>query len=351
MKLIKSFFLTINAIALLSCNSTKVAEGNSLPQKIDSLIQLKAPRAFNGVVVVTKDGKSIYEKAYGYSNFDNQTQLNLNDEFSTMSIAKQITATLVMLEVEKGNINLNQPIKTYLKDLKFDWGNQVTVHHLLNNSSGIDAWELKEELLFEPGTQFKYSNIGYGTLGRILERASGKSYEQLMTALFAKCGMAHSFYPNSENKKKLVSSFAITKDGKHLVTKFPYESELFPGSHLMVTVGDIAKWNHLLHNGKILKNESYQKMITYSVTNQHPLFSEKAIGYGYGLRINDKAEVFEIGHTGFSPPAGFTAVNLYYPEKKVSVTVLENQATDDFDIAYYFEEEIRNLVIKSDIVK
>ena len=104
-------------------------------------------------------------------------------------------------------------------------------------------------------------------------------------------------------------------------------------------------------NGKILKNESYQKMINYSVTNIHTLFNEKEIGYGYGLRINDKADFFEIGHTGFSPPAGFTAVNLYYPEKKVSVTVLENQATDDFDIAYYFEQEIRNLVIKSDLVK
>ena len=56
----------------------------------------------------------------------------------------------------------------------------------------------------------------------------------------------------------------LTKDGKKLVTKFPYESELFPGSHLIVTAGDIAKWNHQLHNGKILKNESYQKMINYS---------------------------------------------------------------------------------------
>ncbi|SHK45548.1 serine hydrolase domain-containing protein [Epilithonimonas mollis] len=351
MNFIKPFFLTVGTGILLSCNPTRVVEPTSLALRIDSLIESKNPRAFSGVVVISKDGKSIYEKAYGFSDVDNKEKLQPDDAFSSMSIAKQITATLVMLEVEKGTINPDQPINTYLKDLKYDWAGQVTVHHLLNNSSGIDAWELKDELLFEPGAQFKYSNIGYGTLGRILESATGKSYEQLVTELFAKCGLKDCFYPNSENQKKLVNSFAITKNGTNLVKEFPYSSELYPGSHLIVTARDLAKWNDLLHNGKILKNESYQKMINYSITNIHTLFSEKAIGYGYGLRINDKADVFEIGHTGFSPPAGFTAVNLYYPDKKISVTVLENQATDDFDIAYYFEQEIKNMVVKSDLVK
>lgn len=347
----KLFFITLSTSFLLSCNATKVADQEHLSRKIDSLIHTKNPRVFSGVVVISKDGKTIYEKASGLSNVETQTKLILEDKFSSMSIAKQITASLVMLEVEKGTINLNLPINTYLKDLKYDWANKVTVHHLLNNSSGIDAWELKEELLFEPGTQFKYSNVGYATLGRILEKATEKPYEQLVTEIFAKYGMKDCYYPNSENQKKLVNSYAITKNGTNLVKEFPYSSGFYPGSHLIITARGLAKWNDLLHNGKILKKESYHKMINYSVTNVHTLFSEKEIGYGYGLRINDKTEVFEIGHTGFSPPAGFTAVNLYYPEKKVSVIVLENQATDDFDIAYYFEQEIRNMVIKSDLVK
>lgn len=347
----KTLFLILASSVVLSCNSVKVAEDKQLSQKLDSLIQTKNPREFNGVIVISKNGKSIYERAYGFSDFENKTKLKIGDEFSTMSIAKQITATLVMLEVEKGKINLNQPIKTYLKDLQYSWADKVTVNHLLNNSSGIDAWELKENLLFEPGTQFKYSNIGYGTLGRILESVTGKTYEKLVTELFAKCGMKNSFYPNSENQKKLVHSYFISKDGTDVVKKFPYTSELFPGSHLITTAEDLAIWNNLLHNSKILKDESYKKMITYSVTNLHPLFGDKEIGYGYGLRINDKSGIFEIGHTGFSPPAGFTAVNLYYPEKKISVTVLENQATDDFDIAYYFEQEIRNNIIKNNLVQ
>lgn len=343
----KSIFLFFTAIVLVSCSTAKLADQDHLSHRIDSLIQVKNPRVFNGVVLISKNGKNIYEKAYGFSNRDQQTKLRMDDEFSSMSIAKQITATLVMLQVEKGTIELQKPIGIYLKDLKYDWVNKVTVHHLLNNSSGIDAWELKDQLLFEPGTQFKYSNIGYGTLGRILESATGKTYEMLVTELFAKCGMNNSFYPNSQNQLKLVNSYAMTKNGISVVNEFPYSQDLYPGSHLIINVRDLAKWNDMIHNGKILKEESYQKMIQYSITNAHPLFGEKEIGYGYGLRINDKAGIYEIGHTGFSPPAGFTAVNLYYPEEKISVTVLENQATDDFDIAYYFEQAIRNMVVNS----
>lgn len=352
--LIKTIFLSLITLVLLSCNSTKTVSNNNFSQKIDSLIQTENPRKFNGVVQISQNGKTIYQKAYGFSDFEKNMKVKISDHFSSMSIAKQITATLVMLEVEKGTIDLNAPIKKYLKNLNYDWAEKVTVHHLLNNSSGIDSWEFKEQLLFEPGTQFKYSNIGYATLGEILENATGKSYENLVTELFAKHGMKNSFYPNENNEKKRINSFFVSKENDkkyNLVEKFPFAPNLFPGSHLLVTAEDLSAWNHLLHNGKILKNESYQKMIQYSITNIHTLFSEKEIGYGYGLRINDKAENFEIGHTGFSPPAGFTAVNLYFPKQKLSVIVLENQATDNFDIAYYFESEIRKIMLKSDLFK
>lgn len=67
-------------------------------------------------------------------------------------------------------------------------------------------------------------------------------------------------------------------------------------------------------------------------------------GYGYGLRINDKAETYEIEHTGFHPSEGFIAVNLYYPKSKTSVVIMENIGNEYFDIAYYFEQEIRKIV-------
>lgn len=345
--LLKIIFATIFLLILMNCNSSKVFS-NNYDQKIDSLIQAKNPRSFNGVVLISENGQIKYFKAYGFSNFENKIPMKLNDHFSTMSLAKQITATLVMQEVEKGNIDLNTSIKNYLKDFNYDWANKVTVHHLLDNSSGIDSWELKENLLFEPGTNFKYSNIGYATLGKILENVTGKSYEALVTNLFRKCEMKNSYFPNEISNKFLVKSYTLSKNNeRNLVEKFPFEQNLFPGSHLIVTASDLVKWNENLHGGKLLKNENYQKMINYSIKNKHELFSENEIGYGYGLRINDEVEGKEFGHTGFSPAAGFTAVNLYYPSKKLSVIVLENVATENFDIAYYYESEIRKIILKN----
>ncbi|MCY1463326.1 hypothetical protein D9M71_812030 [compost metagenome] len=92
-------------------------------------------------------------------------------------------------------------------------------------------------------------------------------------------------------------------------------------------------------------------MTSYTITNAHILFSEKPIGYGYGLRINDKDSILEIGHTGFHPNEGFTAVNLYYPKSNTSVIVMENQAYENFDIAYYFEQQIRKIIRKSELLK
>ncbi len=64
-------------------------------------------------------------------------------------------------------------------------------------------------------------------------------------------------------------------------------------------------------------------MTNYAITDQHQVFSDKLIGYGYGLRINDKADIYETGHTGFHPSEGFTAVNLYYPKTKTSIVLME----------------------------
>lgn len=346
----KHFFLILILLQFVSCN-TRMATANKFAfSEIDSLIQTKSPRSFSGIVLISENGKTIYKKSHGFSDEENKIHSKPDDRFSSMSIAKQVTATLIMLEVEKGNIQLNAPIKNFLIDFTYSWADQVTVHHLLNNSSGIDSWELKENLLFEPGTQFRYSNIGYALLGKILENATGKKYEDLVNNLFSNLKMSNSFYPQS-NQPTVKSYFISKEKGKSLVTDLPLKSEYYPGSNITVSAPDLSKWNFALHNGKILKPESFQKMIDYSVTNIHTLFSEKEIGYGYGLRINDKGNFVEYGHTGFMPGAGFTAVNLYYPKNKISVIVLENHATDNFDIAYCFEEQVRKIVINSNLIK
>ena len=187
-----------------------------LTKRIDSLLLVKYPRTFNGVVLIQKDKEIIYSKAYGFSNFKTKKALKLSDGFSTMSIAKQITAVLIMKEVENDNINLDQPIKKYLPDLAFDWTTKVTIRHLLNNSSGFSD-SLEKPLIFEQGSQFNYSNVGYGLLGQILENVTNKKYEVLVSDLFKKSQMTNSYYQNKHNLKQIVKGHTIKENGNFVL--------------------------------------------------------------------------------------------------------------------------------------
>ncbi|TDX82725.1 serine hydrolase domain-containing protein [Epilithonimonas xixisoli] len=349
----KNFFkLASVAIITLftSCNSS-AQQKNDYSAQIDSLIKNINPRTFNGVVLIQQNGKEKYAKAFGNVDFNKKKPLKTTDKFSTMSIAKQITATLILQEVEKGTIDLHVPIRKYLPDFKYSWADSITVHHLLNHTSGLYSDDLKPNLKLKTGTEFSYSNVGYSVAGLVLEKQSGKSYKELVTALFKKCKMNDSFYPNETNSKFLVKGHTIRKDGSFkLNEKSGFDTSYYFGSHLIVTAPDLAKWNECLHNGKLLKPETYKLMTNYSTTATHQLFGKNPIGYGYGLRINDKADINEIGHTGFHPGEGFTAVNLYYPKTKTSVIVMENVANENFDIAYYFEQEIRKIVMDSKLL-
>lgn len=338
------------AVLLNSCN-TKAQQNDDYTSKIDSLVKTTAPRSFNGVVYILQDGKEKYTKAFGDADFNKKTPLQISDKFSTMSIAKQITATLILQEVEKGKIDLHTPIRNYLPDFKHSWADTVTVHQLLNHTSGLDPESIDKPLKFRPGTAFGYSNIAYYVAGLVLEKQSGKNFQELVAALFKKCKMNNSAYPNETSSKSLVKGHTIKKDGSFKRNeRLTFDADHYFGSHLIVTASDLANWNECLHNGKLLKSGTYKKMTNYMITNTHPVFSENPIGYGYGLRINDKADISEIGHTGFHPGEGFTAVNLYYPKTKTSVIIMENVGYENFDIAYHFEKEVRKIILKSNLV-
>lgn len=339
------------AFLLTSCKAD-AQQKDDYSIQIDSLIKSTTPRTFNGVVYIQQNGKEKYSKPFGYVDFNKKTPLKTNDRFSTMSIAKQITATLILQEVEKGTIDLHVPIRKYLPDFKFAWADSITVHHLLNHTSGLYSDDLKPNLKLKTGKEFSYSNVGYSVAGMVLEKQSGKNFNELVTALFKKCKMNSSAYPTENNSQLLTKGHTIRKDETFkLNEKSAFNASNYFASHLIVTAPDLAKWNECLHNGKLLKPETYKLMTNYSTTATHQLFSEKPIGYGYGLRINDKADVYEIGHTGFHPGEGFTAVNLYYPKTKTSVIVMENVANENFNIAYYFEQEIRKIVKQSELLK
>lgn len=319
-----------------------------LQEKIDSLLNVKQPRAFNGVVMISQNGKTLYQNAVGLAKSENNEKLNPGSKFVLLSNSKQITAVLVLREVDKGKIDLQKNIRTYLPNYQQKWADSVNIHQLLNHTSGIV--NLEKPLATKPGSTFKYTDLNYILLGKIVEAVTKNTYENVVNELFSICGMGNSGYPNSAIQNALVNGFHFSEKREE-VSKYIIPKDRIPAAGLVSTVSDLVIWNEKIHNGKLLKPESYQKMISYDILAQHNVFGEKAIGYGYGIRINDQSEITEFGHTGIVPEQGFTSVNLYYPKTKTSIIVLENQCFDDFSISYYFEAEVREIVLESGILK
>ena len=342
-------FLSIALLLFFISNQTIFAQKDNYSVKIDSLIKTTSVRPFNGTILVSQNGKIKYSKAYGYSDFVKKTPLKLDDPFVILSNSKQITAVLILQQVELGKIVLNTAIKKYLPNIKQPWTSTVTVENLLNHTSGIV--DLEKPAIFPAGTQFKYSDLNYILLAQILERVTNKTYETVVTELFKKNDMKDSFFPNASNQDEVVNGRQFFKDNTTKEIKgVIVPKERIPAAGLVSTVEDLALWNNLLHNGKLLNLVTYGRMTSYTITNQHSVFGDKEIGYGYGIRVNDEAKIKEFGHTGIVPDQGFTSVNLYYPKTKTSVIVLENQTFENFDIAYYFETEIRKIVLNSGLL-
>jgi CubicO group peptidase (beta-lactamase class C family) len=167
-------------------------------------------------VIVYAEGEAIWEEAIGWADRAKRMKATLETVYGLGSLSKSITATGMMVLVERGLVDLDAPVDQYLGEQKLtlcaDTEEPVTVRHILLNSAGIPhgwyLYVLGEELpylegdeyirrfglvAFPPGKHFLYSNHSYGIAREIIANASGKSYEQFMREeVFEPLGMTSS---------------------------------------------------------------------------------------------------------------------------------------------------------------
>ncbi|MFT5287917.1 MAG: CubicO group peptidase (beta-lactamase class C family), partial [Planctomycetota bacterium] len=158
---------------------------------------------FGGTALVAEEGKVVYEGAFGLANADWGISNNVDTKYRLASVTKQFTAMLVLQLVDEGQIDLDSAITEYLPSYPAESGDKVTIHHLLNHTSGIPSYTdrpgyfsvdvlkdipvedfvaqfCSEPLDFEPGTAFYYNNSGYYLLGAIVEAVTGKTYRAVL---------------------------------------------------------------------------------------------------------------------------------------------------------------------------
>lgn len=335
----------LSSILFFSNHHTFAQKKNNYTAQIDSLISVSNP-IFNGVVLIAKNGKTVYNKVYGFTNFETRKYLKADSQFEIMSNTRQITAVLILKEVEKGQIDLQAPIKKYLPQLTQTWADSVTVHQLLNHTHGIV--DLKKPLLFKPGSDFKYGDLGYSLLGKIIESVTKKSYYEVANSFFKALKMKHTLCFSAAPIKNLVSGYINNNNSFKLVSKTMITIDGTSSNGIVSTASDLAIWNENLHKGKLLKPESYPLLFKYNITAQNSFFGKEKIGYGYGFRIVDNEPIKYVGHTGLGD--GFSSVNLYFPDSDVSLIILENQMNQNRDLFYATEVKIKNILLKSTLL-
>jgi CubicO group peptidase (beta-lactamase class C family) len=285
-------------IASLLCIS-KISFSQDKAEKIDDLLKrYNEYGLFNGSALVTENGKVIFKKGYGYANMEWKVPNTPDTKFRIGSISKQFTATIIMQLVEEGKIKLNGKLTDYLPNYRKDTGDKVTIHELLNHTSGIlpytsmpNVWSdslrnhydqdymIKHfhsgDLQFEPGTQFAYNNTGYYLLGAIAEKVTGKKLGQLLKErILTQLGMTNTASEDDEIVVDKKASGYLKFGKSYRLEPYFFMPNALGAGQMYSTVEDMLKWDQALYTNKILSKESKEKMFTPYLANY---------GYGWGI--------------------------------------------------------------------
>lgn len=291
-----------------------VLEG--LGARIDThLSRLHDVDSFNGVVLVADGDKVLLLKGYGLADHEKQTPWTPDTVSCIGSITKQFTAACIMRLVEQGKVSASDPLSKWFEGLPPDKAG-ITVHQLLTHTAGVTdilgedeepigrdelmakAWA--EPLSANPGEAYDYSNLGYSILGAIIEKASGRPYEEFLRAeLLRPAGLTETAYMLSPEAASRVAIGYRAGKRWGMVYKNGWRED-GPGWHLRCnggiqsTVSEMHAWVRALQTAKVLKADSVAEM-----WKPHTPEPGGDTFYGYGWSVSEPAPGWKIvGHNG-----------------------------------------------------
>ncbi len=251
----------------------------------------------SGTLLVARGKEVIYQRSWGLADREKNVAFDTETPSCVASVNKPTTVILASKLIEDGTISLDDPISKWLKD--FPKGDQIQFQHLLFHRSGIphrltqgsdenvprtaaDMVELarKHEFDFEPGTRRKYSSGGYSVLVRVLELASGKSFEQLLNeTILRPLDLSHTFHPGPNvDLTNAAQSYVWTVDGQKAAPAKHY-SFLIGAGALFSTPKDLVLISRALVDGQFGNRAKRQllrggKLRWNGITNSYRAFLE-----------------------------------------------------------------------------
>ena len=297
-------------------------------------------RGFNGAVLFAQNGKVIYEDTFGYANFTNRDTLKIDTKFQLASVSKPFTSYAILLLKQQNKLSLQDSVQKYFP--KFPY-HGVTIRLLLIHKSGIPEynyfadkyWENKHipitnadviNLMIEkeitryylPDKKYNYINTNYAVLAAIIEKISGKTFEEFMKEeIFEPLKMFNTVVYRKGNGKQIENA-AIGYHKRRLRAEDHYQNGVVGDKGIYTTVEDLLKFDQALYNGTLVKKELLEEAFTPA--HKRLYISDN---YGYGWRINAADSTNKIVyHTGWWK--GFRSYFIRELGKKKTIIVLSN---------------------------
>jgi len=280
----------------------------------------------------------IWAKGFGYADMENKTPATEKSAYRLASNTKSMTAVAVLQLVEKGRIDLDAEVQTYVPHFpRKRW--PVTVRQLLGHLGGISHYQnydieghIKEykdtrdalaifadfDLVAEPGTKYHYSSYGYNLLGAVIEGAARQSYgDYLRENLWEPLGM-HDTYMDDPDEilPGRVRGYRLV-DGEIQNSEYVDISSRFAAGGTRSTVVDLLKYAKGLRTKKVLSRESVDLMYTSMITKD-----DHSIDYGMGWRVTPVNGRFHVYHTGGQPETRTLLVR--FPNENFAIALAYN---------------------------
>jgi D-alanyl-D-alanine carboxypeptidase len=290
--------------ALLLAASPRAAVAQPAPDLATFVRDYARAHDFNGTILVHDGGSTRVFESFGVADRAFGVPAANDVKYRVASITKLFTSVLVLQLHQEGKLDMDRPIRTYLPDYPGEGADRVTLHQLLNHTSGIESFDrvtsLQQALengleqyqkphttdaLFryccsgrlagEPGKAFAYNNADYVVLGKIIERVTGKTYaEALAERILRPLGMSDTGVLRQDTiMPRLASTYFYRDDTKQLINDLPvYIENWYAAGAMYSTAADLLTFADALYGGRLLRPEPLRRLLA-------PGLDE----YGYGL--------------------------------------------------------------------
>lgn len=312
----------------------------SMADVADSVLSAAYPASGPGATaIVVQNGRVVFRKAYGMAHVELGVPMRPEMVLRIGSVTKQFTAAAILMLEQEGKLSVQDNVTKHLPEYPTK-DRTITIEHLLTHTSGIrsytgmPSWRplmpkdmtvaemidlfKGEPMDFPPGERFLYNNSGFFLLGAIIERVSGRTYEQFLNErIFAPLGMTHTYYDRTD---RIIPGRAAgygrgdagLANAEYLSMSHPYSA-----GALASNVDDLARWDAALYTDTLLSADARRRQWT-----PYRLANGKDTNYGYGWGIGMYAGRQVVEHGGGIP--GFVCHVIRIPDARLFVAVLSN---------------------------